>query len=205
VTESDAMSEESDQAGLPDIGQSQSPPVPEAAFRAAFDLIALAADPRAFKARLRGLHEALSAVDQAHKKLVAAQSEFAVYEEKTRGKLGEREAAVRGREVAASVAEETLRERERGLIEQAAEIRRQDMILRRRVMTLARLDAVNERMQALPTWKQIASELLNVEQLDLVDEAEAVTVQPDGLPAAVTLTQTFHRAGRRSTRRVEAS
>ena len=198
------MSEESDQAGLPEIGQPQSPPAPEAAFRAAFDLIALAADPRAFKARLRGLHEALSAVDQAHKKLVAAQSEFAVYEENTRGKLGEREAAVRGREAAASVAEETLRDRERGLIEQAAELRRQDMILRRRVMTLARIEAVNERMQALPTWKQIASELLNVEQLDLVDEAEAVTVQPDGLPAAVTLTQTFHRAGRRSTRRVQA-
>jgi hypothetical protein len=198
------MSEESDQAGLPDIGQSQSPPVPEAAFRAAFDLIALAADPRAFKARLRGLHEALSAVDQAHKKLVAAQSEFAIYEEKTRGKLGEREAAVRGREVAASVAEQTVHERQADLVAQGAALRREDAILKRRIMLLARLDAPGP-LQDTPTWKEIAGELLNADQLDLVDEAESITERLAGMPENVTLTQTFHRAGRRSTRRVEAS
>jgi hypothetical protein len=198
------MSEESDQAGLPDIGQSQSPPVPEAAFRAAFDLIALAADPRAFKARLRGLHEALSAVDQAHKKLVAAQSEFEVYQTKVRAELDERVKRVAAREAAARDAGETLRDREAELVRQFAELRRADAILKRRTMVLGRLDAPGP-LQDTPTWKEIAGELLNADQLDLVDEAESITERLAGMPENVTLTQTFHRAGRRSTRRVEAS
>jgi hypothetical protein len=202
--ENDAMGEDLNETATEPSGVPP-PAVTEAAFSVLTDLLAVIADPREARKRLRGYHEALVAADEAQKRLLSAQSEFAVHEEKTRGKLGEREAAVRAREVAVSTTEETLRERERGLIEQAAEIRRQDMILRRRVMTLARLDAVNERMQALPTWKQIASELLNAEQLDLVDEAEAVTGRLAGMPENVTLTQTFHRAGRRSTRRVEAS
>jgi hypothetical protein len=202
--ESGEMSEELDQAESTDIGQSQSPPVPEAAFRAVLDLIALVASPRDFKQRVRGYHEALVAADAAQKRLLSAQTEFAVHEEKTLAKLGEREAAVRAREAAVSVAEQTVHERQADLVAQGAALRREDAILKRRIMLLARLDAPGP-LQGMPSWKEIAGELLNAEQLDLVDEAEAVTVQPDGMPAAVTLTQTFHRAGRRSTRRVEAS
>jgi hypothetical protein len=202
--EIDTMGEESDQAELPDTGQSPSPPVPEAAFTTLTDLLAIIADPREHKRRLRGYHEALTAADEAQRRLLSAQTEFSVHEDKTRTQLKEREVAVRAREVAASVAEETLREHQAGLVKQGAEIRRQDLILRRRVMVLARLDAVDERMQSLPSWKQISAELLNAEQLDLADEAEAVTERPAGIPENVTLTQTMHRGGRRSARRVSA-
>ena len=180
------------------------PAVTEAAFSVLTDLLAVIADPREARKRLRGYHEALVAADAAQKRLLSAQTEFAVYEEKTRGKLGEREAAVRAREVAVSVAEQTVHERQADLVAQGAALRREDAILKRRIMLLARLDAPGP-LQSMPSWKEIAGELLNAEQLDLVDEAEAVTARPDGMPAAVTLTQTFHRAGRRSTRRVEAS
>jgi hypothetical protein len=193
------------------VDQAEVPGVPPAAvteaaaFTALTDLLAVIADPREHKRRLRGFHEALTAADAAQKNLVAASSEFEAFRSKAADDLAAREQAVRGREVAVSVAEENLRDRERGLIEQSAELRRQDMILRRRTMLLARLDAVDERMQTLPTWKQIASELLNAESLDLVDEMASITEQPAGLPQNSTLTRTtFHRAGRRSTRRLPA-
>jgi hypothetical protein len=168
------------------------------------DFIAVAADPREARKRLKGYYGALTAADAAQKNLLAAASEFEAFRSTAADALAARERAVRGREVKVSVAEENLRDRERGLIEQASELRRQDMILRRRVMTLARIEAVDERMQSLPGWKQISAELLNAEQLDLADEAEAVTERPEGMPENVTLSQTFHRAGRRSTRRVAA-
>jgi hypothetical protein len=179
-------------------------PATESAFELFKNLLALVANEKAFKVRLAGLHRALQAADETHKKLVAAQTEFAVYEEKTRGKLGEREAAVRAREVAVSVAEQTVHERQADLVAQGAALRREDAILKRRIMLLARLDAPGP-LQDTPTWKEIAGELLNAEQLDLVDEAESITERLAGMPENVTLTQTFHRAGRRSTRRVEAS
>jgi hypothetical protein len=179
--------------------------VPEAAaFTTLTDLLAVIADPREHKRRLRGLHEALVAADAAQRQLLSAQSEFAVHEEKTRAQLKEREAAVRAREVAVSVAEQTVHERQADLVAQGAALRREDAILKRRTMVLGRLDAPGP-LQDTPTWKEIAGELLNADQLDLVDEAESITERLAGMPEDVTLTQTFHRAGRRSTRRVEAS
>jgi hypothetical protein len=197
MTETGVMSEEPVEQPVP------SAPAPDA-FAALFNLLALIADQRAFKTRLSGLSRALEAVTSGEKKLAAARAAFDAHEASARAELGKREQAVRAREVAASVAEETLREHQADLVKQGAEIRRQDLILRRRVMVLARLDAVDERMQSLPSWKQISAELLNAEQLDLADEAEAVTEQPAGLPPGVTLTQTMHRGGRRSARRVSA-
>jgi hypothetical protein len=44
---------------------------PDAAFAIAFNLIALAADPRGFKKKLQGLHRALTAVDEGMARLAA--------------------------------------------------------------------------------------------------------------------------------------
>jgi hypothetical protein len=202
--ENDAMGEDLNETAAEPSGV-PSPAVTEAAaFTALTDLLAVIADPREHKRRLRGYHEALVAADEAQKRLLSAQSEFEVYQTKVRAELTKREQSAVVRETAAIRAEASAAERGRGLIEQAAELRRADAILKRRTMVLARLDAVDERMQALPTWKEISGALLNAESLDLVDEMDAVTEQPAGMPAAVTLTQTFHRAGRRSTRRLPA-
>jgi hypothetical protein len=192
------MSEESDQAGLPGA---PTPPATEAAFRIALDFIAVAADPREARKRLKGYYGALTAADAAQKNLLAAASEFEAFRSTAADALAARERAVRGREVKVSVAEENLRDRERGLIEQASELRRQDMILRRRVMTLARIEAPGP-LQEFPGWKQISADLLNVE-LDLVDEAEVAIERVEHAPADSTLRRaTYHP--RRSTRRVSA-
>jgi hypothetical protein len=197
--ESDAMGETATEPSGAPLGA-----VPEAAaFTALTDLLAVIADPREHKRRLRGFHEALTAADAAQRQLLSAQSEFAVHEEKTGAQLKEREAAVRAREVAVSVAEQTVHERQADLVAQGAALRREDAILKRRIMLLARLDAPGP-LQSMPSWKEIAGELFAAERLDLVDEAEVATERPDGMPAAVTLTQTFHKAGRRSARRVQA-
>jgi len=190
-----------DQAELPGA---PTPPATEAAFRIALDFIAVAADPREARKRLKGYYGALTAADAAQKNLVAASSEFEAFRSKAADDLAAREQAVRGREVKVSVAEQTVHERQADLVAQGAALRREDAILKRRIMLLGRLDAPGP-LQDTPTWKEIAGELLNADQLDLVDEAESITERLAGMPEDVTLTQTFHRAGRRSTRRVEAS
>jgi hypothetical protein len=194
--------DEPDEAGVEQPGAPPSPAT-EAAFRIALDFIAVAADPREARKRLKGYYGALTAVDAAQKNLVAASSEFEAFRSKAADDLAAREQAVRGREVKVSVAEEGLREREADLSRRYAEHQRADTILKRRVMLLARLDAPGP-LQSTPSWKQISAELFNAEQLDLADEAEAVTEQPAGLPENVTLTRTFHKR-RQSARRVEAS
>ena len=67
MTEND-VSEESDQVESPDTGQSRSPPVNEAALGIALHFIAVAADPREARKRLKGYYEALTAADAAQKK-----------------------------------------------------------------------------------------------------------------------------------------
>jgi hypothetical protein len=203
--ESDAMGEEPDQADLPDTGQSQSPLLPAAADYAALDrLVRVVLDARMVRKNLRELRDATATSNASREALAADRAAFDQYTDQAKAALAKREHAVVSRETAAQIAEEGVRERELGLIEQAAELRRQDMILRRRILLVARLDAPGP-LQDFPSWKQISAELLNAEQLDLVDEAEAVTERPAGLPAAVTLTRTTYRTGRRSARRVEAS
>jgi hypothetical protein len=61
TTEADDAIEQSDHRPIP----------PDAAFAIAFNLIALAADPRAFKKKLQGLHRALTAVDEGMARLAA--------------------------------------------------------------------------------------------------------------------------------------
>jgi hypothetical protein len=202
--ENDAMDDERD-PNETDVDQSEADhltPATESAFELFKNLLALVANEKAFKVRLAGLHRALAAADEAQKRLLSAQSEFAVYEENARGKLGEREAAVRGREVAVSVAEQTVHERQADLVAQGAALRREDAILKRRTMVLGRLDAPGP-LQDMPSWKEIAGELLNAESLDLVDEAEVAIERVEHAPADSTLRRaTYHP--RRSTRRVSA-
>jgi hypothetical protein len=103
---------ESDQAESGTGPQLQSPPVNEAAFRAVFDLLALAASPRDFKQRVRGLHEALVAADEAQKRLTAAQTEFEAFRTKVRLELEKERASLRKRRIAVEVGEGALVERE---------------------------------------------------------------------------------------------
>ena len=85
------------------------PPATEASFAAVFDLIALVADPREARKRLRGYHEALVAVDQAQKQLLSAQTEFETYQTKIRTELEEQAALLERRRVAVHAAEQDLK------------------------------------------------------------------------------------------------
>jgi septal ring factor EnvC (AmiA/AmiB activator) len=68
-------------------------PAPDA-FAVLADLLALIADPRSAKQRLRALHDSLAAVSEGEKRLAAKAAEFAEHERKTRGELERRAAAL---------------------------------------------------------------------------------------------------------------
>jgi hypothetical protein len=89
TTEADDAIEQSDHRPIP----------PDAAFAIAFNLIALAADPRAFKKKLQGLHRALTAVDEGMARLAADRAAHDALVTKTTAELAEREKKLRAREV----------------------------------------------------------------------------------------------------------
>jgi hypothetical protein len=161
-------------------------------------LIGLILDPRIARKTLRELREAVTASNTAREALQRERQSFEEHARKTTAELEERTKAAAAREVAAHLAEEGVRDREHGLIEQSAELRRQDTILRRRVIVLARLDAPGP-LQDMPSWRQIAAELLAVED-NPEPEMDTVIVRPDGMPPNVSLTRSVP-TGRRSARR----
>ena len=63
-------------------------------FAAVANLLALVADMRGCKARLRSLHDALAAVGEAEKRLAAKEAAFGDCERKIRGELDRRMAEV---------------------------------------------------------------------------------------------------------------
>lgn len=116
-----------DQAELPGA------PAPDA-FAALFNLLALIADQRAFKARLNGLSRALEAVTSGEKKLAQCRAAFDAHEASARAELEKERAALRKRQVAVEIAEGELIERREWIIANEAKWRNagetDDLVLR---------------------------------------------------------------------------
>jgi hypothetical protein len=109
--ESDAMTEDEKGITSSDTPGALTPPVNAAALDIALHFIAVAADPREARKRLKGYYEALTAADAAQKNLVAAQTEFALFEERTRRELTDRAASLRKRELKIAADEGALEQR----------------------------------------------------------------------------------------------
>ena len=198
------VSDKSAEAEQPAPGTVSVPPPTEASFAAVFDLIALVADPRAARKQLRGYHEAMVAADQAQKNLVAAQTEFSVYEEKTRAELAAERTAIEDLRVKVYSAEQDLKAREDSRAERYATFHRDDATLRRRAAVIAKLELNDHHLDSglvdMPSWRQLVEALLEVGP-PAEPESDSVTRRPDNAAEGTTLMQSFHTP-RKSMRRV---
>jgi hypothetical protein len=179
-------------------------PAPDT-FAAVLSLLALLRDEGALHRKLRGLAKALESASAAQKQLVAAQTEFAVFEENTRSALNERETAVSAREVKAYMAEQGLKAREDQVGTRHAEIDRAETRLKKRTMIIGSLDVPGP-LQSQPSWHQIAAALVD-EHPHPEPEFELSTRRPPDAPEHLTVAQTtFHtpRHGRSMRRQVGA-
>ncbi|MFY9771034.1 MAG: hypothetical protein WAK04_12470 [Xanthobacteraceae bacterium] len=80
-------------------------------FALAFNLIALAADPRGFKKKLQGLHRALTAVDEGMARLAADQAAFEKFKAKELGAIAEEKATATKRLLRAQEEERSIEQR----------------------------------------------------------------------------------------------
>jgi hypothetical protein len=94
--------------------------VPPDAFTVAFNLIALAADPREFKKKLQGLHRALTAVDEGMARLAADRAEHDRAIAAERAELAAERDALMKRRVDVHQAEASLAERREYIIKKEA-------------------------------------------------------------------------------------
>jgi hypothetical protein len=185
-----------------------SAPAAEAAFEVFRNLLALVSNERAFKVRLAGIHKGLTALDEEKRKLVAAQTEFAEHETVTRAELAEQAAAIDKRRLVVHQAEGDLQRREGDLAADRAELNRQDHILKRRAMGIARMDPPGP-LQDQPSWSVLVAELAGAgnDWLRSEPEFEGLTHTVEDAPAHLSVRQTTfqpRKAPRSSARRVEA-
>jgi signal transduction histidine kinase len=198
--------QEPDQAEPVDTGpQPQSPLLPAPAdFIAVNRLIGLILDPRIARKTLRELREAVTASNTAREVLQRERENFDEHERIVRAELTKREQSAVARETAAIKAEASAAERERGLIERGAALRREDLILKKRIAVLAGFShEMNVPLRAPMSWRDVAAELMQA--ADLVadkPEMEAVTERVEHAPADSTLRRTRYQPRARSMRRV---
>jgi hypothetical protein len=182
------------EAGQPSL---RTPPVPEAAFAMLENLLAAISNASEFKRRLRGLHTALTAVDEGQARLEADRGAFKDHEARTRAEMEQERADIERRRVDFHVAEADLHNREAALATDLAALRRSDETLKRRALLLNNIEL--NALQSTPSWPQIIAELAEASQ---PEQFELETSRPEGLPAQSTLAQSFYR--RKPTRRVTA-
>jgi hypothetical protein len=171
------------------------PPVPEASFAMLENLLAMISSPGEFKRRLRGLHTALTAVDEGQARLEADRGAFKDHEARTRTELEQEWANVERRRVELLGAEQDMRNREAALATDSAALRRGDDTLKRRALLLNNIEL--NALQSTPSWPQIIAELGEARH---PEQLELETLRPEGVPAQSTLAQTFYRS-RKSARR----